>query len=139
MKLSGQHQTYKQMDTQCSEAQLVLMLIDGAIRFTRQGADFLRGQKWAEKGQAVDSALECINQLRQGLNHGADDDMVKTLDRMYDFLATKLSCGNAARDVKQFEEVIASLQSLRSAWQELFERLRREGKLASTAAANIRL
>jgi flagellar secretion chaperone FliS len=130
MKINSTHALYKEVDVSCSQTQLVLMLFDGAIRYTREAADHLRAQRWAEKGIAVDSALECVAELRRGLDLKNGGEAASSLDRMYDFLSTKLSVGNVTRDAGQFEQVVESLNSLREAWRDLFERLRVEGKLA---------
>ena len=130
MKSNTTANIYRQMDAQCSETQLVLLLLDGAMRFTREAAEHMKAQRWEEKGRAVESALECISQLRYGLDHASGAEVVATLDRTYDFLSTKLAMGNAARDVVQLEQVVSSLESLRTAWAELFDRLKTQGRLS---------
>lgn len=132
MKLNSEHALYKQTDVACSAPQMTLMLYDGAVRYIREAIDHIRAARWAEKGTAVESAFECISELRRGLNHEQGGDVVANLDRMYDLLCTKLTLGNATRDIGQFEQVVESLQALRTAWTELFERLRVEGKLMQT-------
>ena len=136
MKLNSGQNLYKQADVSCSAPQLTLMLYDGAIRYIREAAGHLRAGRMAEKGRAVESAYECLSQLRHGLNRTEGKELTDTLDRMYDLLGTKLTLGNARRDIAQLEQVIRSLESLRSAWTELFDRLRSEGKLNSSDAFN---
>lgn len=139
MKLNSNHAVYKQADATCSRTQLVLMLCDGVTRYCREAADHLRAQRWAEKGQAVDAAFECLAELRRGLNLREGGDAARNLDRMYDFLSTKLSLGNASRDPAQLDQVAASMQDIRTAWIELFDRLKAEGKLIETEAAEVAL
>jgi flagellar protein FliS len=126
---------YKQADVACSPTQLVLLLFDGALRYTRDAAEHMRAQRWAEKGIAVEAAVECLTELRKGLDRQQGGDAAIQIDRMYDLLITKITVGNAAKDAAQFDQVIDSLQSLKSAWQELFGRLQAEGKLVSEEAA----
>jgi flagellar secretion chaperone FliS len=137
MKLNSNHTLYKQADATCSRTQLVLMLCDGVIRYAREAADHMRGQRWAEKGQAVDAAFECLTELRRGLNLREGGEAARSLDRMYDFLCTKLSLGNAARDPSQLDQVAVSMQEIRTSWLELFDRLKAEGKLLETEAAEL--
>lgn len=132
MKLNSEYTLYKQADVACSTPQLTLMLYDGAIRFIREAIEHIGAGRWAEKGLAVESAFECISELRRGLNREEGGEVVENLDCMYDLLSTKLTLGNASRDIGQLEQVIQSLQSLRTAWAELFNRLRNEGKLNQT-------
>lgn len=129
MKLNSNHVTYQQADVACSQPQLVLILCDAAIRYVREAADHLTAGRWAEKGKSVDAAFECLSQLRLSLDHQNGGEIVENIDRMYDLLSTKLTLGNASRDPNQFNQVVKSLQTLRDAWSELFDRLRIEGKL----------
>jgi flagellar secretion chaperone FliS len=133
MKAHATANIYRQMDAQCSETQLVLILLDGSVRFAREAADHMKAGRWAEKGRAVEAAMECLHQLRCGLDLENGTDIVVTLDRTYDFLSTKLAMGNAGRDAAQLEQVVSSLESLRAAWAELFERLKAQGKLNRAA------
>jgi flagellar protein FliS len=137
MKLNTGHTLYKQADVACSPPQLTLMLYDGAIRYIREAVEHLRAGRLAEKGQAVESAFECLLELRRGLNRSDGGEMVETLDRTYDVLCTKLTIGNASRDVGQLEQVVRSLESLRAAWVQLFDRLRGEGKLTQTSTFDL--
>jgi flagellar secretion chaperone FliS len=133
MKLNTNHTIYKTMDVSCSETQLVLLLLDAAIRFTKEAAEHLRAGRWAEKGKAVDATMECLAELRKGLNMVEGGEAAANVDRMYDFLTTKLLMGNARSQPDQFDQVVASLESLRTSWHELFERLRSEGRLKEEA------
>jgi flagellar protein FliS len=137
MKLNSEHTLYKEADTACSPPQLTLMLYDGAIRYIREAVEHLRAGRLAEKGKAVESAFECLLELRRSLNRAEGGEMVETLDRTYDMLGTKLTVGNAERDTGQLEQVIRSLESLRGGWVELFDRLRAEGKLSQTSTFDL--
>lgn len=129
MKLDTSHSVYKQADAACSQPQLVLMLCDGAIRYLREATTHLENGRWADKGRAVDSAYECLRELRCCLDLERGGDTAANLDRMYAFLGTKLTLANAERDPEQFQQIIRSIESVRDAWRELFGRLRIDGKL----------
>ena len=130
MKLNNGHFLYKEADVLCSPPQLVLLLCDGTMRYLHEAVEHLRANRWAEKGKAVEAALECINELRRGLDHETGGETATQLDRMYGFLSAKLTYANAMRDPAQFEQIIDTIRPVRDAWQELFDRLKSEGKLA---------
>ncbi|MBU0509638.1 flagellar export chaperone FliS [bacterium] len=130
MKLDTSHTLYKQADVSCSRPQLVLLLCDGAIRYLREASDHLQAGRWAEKGRAVDAAHECLRELRRGLDFNQGGEVAATLDKMYDFLGTKLMIANIKREPEQFRQIIQSLEGMRDAWRELFQRLQSEGRLA---------
>lgn len=117
------------MDAACSTPQLVLMLCDGAIRYTREAAEHMHANHYAEKGQAIESAIECIGELRKTLNLSDNTDIVRQLDQTYSFLATKLCIGNSSRDISQLHQVADALVQVRAGWDGLFQKLREEGKL----------
>lgn len=129
MKLNSEHDSYRRHDVNCSTPQLVLMLHDAAIRHLREAADSLVNRQWEKKGQSVEAARNCISELRRLVNPDGPDQISETLDRMYDLLAAKLLVGNAFKDPEQFNQIVASLRTIRSSWEELFERLRAENKL----------
>jgi flagellar secretion chaperone FliS len=129
MKTTSTFTTYKEHDVSCGPTQLVIMLLDSAIRYTREAAAHLRAARWTDKGTAVESALMCIAELRKGLNHADGGEVVTHLDRMYDFLSTKLTIGNVSKDPAQFDQVVNSLEELREAWAGLFSRLKSQGVL----------
>ncbi|MFZ5434377.1 MAG: flagellar export chaperone FliS [Calditrichota bacterium] len=134
MKLNTGHTLYKQVDVACSGPQLVLLLCDGVIRYAREAAEHLRAGRWAEKGQAVEAAYECLSELRKGLDFEHGGDTAFQLDRMYDFLSTKLTYANATRDPQQFEQIVEAVKPIRAAWEDLFSRLKAEGRLTETTA-----
>ncbi|MCB9358040.1 MAG: flagellar export chaperone FliS [Calditrichaeota bacterium] len=131
MKVAPSFNTYRSMDAACSTPQLVLLLCDGAIRYTREAAEHMHANRWSEKGTAIESALECIGELRKCLNLSENSEFVAQINQTYSFLATKLSIGNASRDISQLHQVADALTNIRAAWSELFDRLRQEGKLPS--------
>jgi flagellar protein FliS len=120
---------YKQHDAQCSGPQLVLLLCDGTIRYARDAADHLRNERWAEKGTAVEAAFDCISELRKIIDFQKGGDVANTLDRNYDLLATKLSLANTERKPEQFEQVASAMETIRNSWNDLFQRLTKEGIL----------
>ncbi len=131
MKANPVTTSYKIADASCSETQLVLLLLDSAIRYTREASEHLRNGNWQQKGQAVDSAMLCFRELRNSLDLKAGGESAEHIDRMYDFLATKVTVANIHKDPSQFDQVVHSLADIRSAWGELFERLRENGTAES--------
>lgn len=129
MKVAPSFTTYRKMDAACSTPQLVLMLCDGAIRYTREAAEHMHANRYAEKGLAIESAIECIGELRKTLNLSESSDFVRQLDKTYSFLSTKLSIGNSNKDISQLHQVADALVQVRAGWEGLFDKLRVEGKL----------
>ncbi|MCB1059324.1 MAG: flagellar export chaperone FliS [Calditrichaeota bacterium] len=139
MKVAPNFSTYRTMDAACSTPQLVLMLCDGAIRYTREAADHMHNNRWSEKGAAIESAIECIGELRKTLNVAEATEIVRQLDQTYSFLSTKLMIGNTRRDISQLLQVADALSQIRSGWAELFDKLKTEGALPTATMAGAAL
>lgn len=139
MKVAPNFSTYRSMDVACSTPQLVLMLCDGAIRYTREAAEHMHENRWSEKGVAIESAIECIGELRKTLNATENSDIVKQLDRTYSFLSTKLIIGNTRRDISQLHQVADALAQIRSGWADLFDKLKSEGAMPTASMAGATL
>lgn len=139
MKVASNFTTYRAMDAACSTPQLVLMLCDGAIRYTREAAEHMHANRWSEKGRAIESAVECIGELRKTLNLSESTEIVKQLDKTYSFLSTKLMIGNTRRDISQLHQVADSLSQIRSGWAELFDNLKAQGSLPALDLDGARL
>lgn len=137
MKVAPNFTTYRTMDAACSTPQLVLMLCDGAIRYTREAADHMYANRWAEKGRSVESAIECIGELRKTLNLSESTEIVRQLDNTYSFLSTKLMIGNSRRDISQLHQVADALTQIRSGWSGLFDKLKAEGTLPTAEFAAV--
>lgn len=134
MKITTAANQYKIQDTACSAPQLVILLLDAAIRYVREAAGHMRDSNWVEKGKAVEAAQSCIAELRNNLNRTESNEIVQNLDRTYDFLNTKITYGNLKKDAVQFDQVADALLSLRDAWTTLFDRLKAQGALAESPA-----
>ncbi len=139
MKVAPNFSTYRSMDAACSTPQMVLMLCDGAIRFTREAAEHMHENRWSEKGKAIESAIECIGELRKTLNLSENSEVVLQLDKTYSFLSTKLMIGNSRRDISQLHQVADALSQVRSGWATLFEKLKAEGQLSNPELAGASL
>jgi flagellar secretion chaperone FliS len=132
MKVNTNHAVYKEHDAACSQPQLILMIYDGAIRYTKEAAEHMQAKRWAEKGIAIDSAFACIAELRRALNMRDGGDVAESLDKMYDFLCTKLTIGNLEKDIDQFNQIVKCLEVLRGAWQDAFDQMKRDGQFAES-------
>lgn len=135
MKVAPNFTTYRTMDAACSTPQLVLMLCDGAIRYTREAAEHMHANRWSEKGQAIEAAIECIGELRKTLNLAEGTEIVSQLDKTYSFLSTKLMIGNSRRDISQLHQVADALAQIRTGWSDLFDKLKSEGALPTAQLA----
>ncbi len=102
-----------------SQKELILMLYDGAIKFTAEakGAigekDFIRSYKSIVKARDVVTELLCILNVEQG------GEVAFNLQRLYVYVIGRLTEANFTHEIPLLDNVITVLQNLRSGWAEL--------------------
>ena len=114
-----------------SPAELRLMLLDGAIRFSERAKrgyeerDFEAAFDGTTKAQAI--VLELINALRPD----QAPDLCKRLSSLYTFLYTSLVQASTTRDVALVDEVIKLLRFERETWVMCMDEMSRENRSAA--------
>jgi flagellar secretion chaperone FliS len=108
---------YRTVDAQSrSPLELVVMLYDGAIRFLGDALDAdQRKDVWA-RARAVSKALAIVGELRSTLNVEEGGDMAVDLDRLYDYMMTRLLEVSTKRDASGLQEVRQLLVTVREGW-----------------------
>ncbi len=131
---SKNYNTYQQNQViTASPEQILLMLYDGAIRFTRRAlAGVEKGDK-AMVSSGVTKALAIISEFSNTLNHEIGGVIAEDLDALYGFMIRELSLANLHQDKEKLIVVEKLLVDLRATWGEAVELNRRE--LAGSSAA----
>jgi flagellar protein FliS len=100
---------------------LVLQLLEGAIRFLRQGMHALDHRDIARFAHAESRAHAIVAELRRSLDHEVGGELAASLDRLYDFMLRHLVQGLATRDRTALAEVAALLQTVRDGFAAVVE------------------
>lgn len=108
-----------------SDAKLVVLMYEGAIRFVRQASFHLKHENTAGCGQAISRAYNVLSELRLSLdmNSGDEkaDELAKDLTGLYSFMMQQLVDANVNRDMKVLESVEELLDTLKSGWDGVLE------------------
>jgi len=116
------HSVYRAVDVQtASQAKLILMLYDGAIRSAEEAVRQMEARKFDTVNSHLIRAQEIINELRASLNIKVGDVAVN-LDRIYEYLQHRLMMGNVRKDESYVKQCIRMMTDLRDTWKELFDR-----------------
>jgi flagellar secretion chaperone FliS len=108
---------YRTVDAQSrSPLELVVMLYDGAIRFLGEARDAEQRKDVWGHATAVSKALAIVGELRSTLNLEEGGDMALDLDRLYDYMTTRLLEISTKRDASGLEEVRQLLTTVREGW-----------------------
>jgi len=114
-------QIYKKIAvTSASPGQLVLMLLDGALRFTGQAVegldnpDFIRSQEICHNNILRTQAI--VTELQGTLDFEKGGQLATVLFRIYDYLLTQLYEANANKTKDPLLNVIRFVGEIRGAW-----------------------
>ena len=118
--LQSPYKAYQQNSVQtATPGQLVIMLYDGAIRFTKAGIEGIQRRQYSVASTNLTKAQAIVHELVASLNH--DYPISKDLARIYEYVLHLLIQTNVKKDVKLAEEVLEHLQELRDAWKQTFK------------------
>jgi flagellar protein FliS len=113
--------------TTASREKVLLMLYEGAIRFTRQAHEAMLEKRIADKGKYISKATAILSELMATLDFKAGGDLALDLENLYVFMIDKLIEGNINNNVSCLESVEKLLNTLYVAWKDVIENPRPDG------------
>ncbi|HRK03145.1 MAG TPA: flagellar export chaperone FliS [Oligoflexia bacterium] len=109
---------YKQTSvTTASRGQVLLMLYEGAIRFTKLAIEGVKKNDRVQKGTYIVKVQDIVNELSLSLNHEVGGDISKELDRLYNYIIEQLTEANVKNDAKPLEVILKLLETLHDGWK----------------------
>ncbi|MDR6720306.1 flagellar export chaperone FliS [Paenibacillus sp. 2003] len=113
--ISSPYEKYKQSSVQTSTpGQLVIMLYDGAIRFTKTGMEGIEARDYSKANVNLGKAQTIVSELMSTLNQSYP--VAKTLFSLYEYMNYLLIQANVKKETEYGEEVLGYLQELRETW-----------------------
>jgi flagellar secretion chaperone FliS len=110
------YQIYQQSSVQtATPANLIIMLYDGAIRFTKAGIENIQRRNIEQANYNLKKAQSIINELIASLNY--DYEISNNLVRVYEYMLSLLIQANVKKDAKPAEEVLDFLNQLADTWK----------------------
>lgn len=120
-------QYQKTQVTTASREKILLMLYEGAIRFTKQARIAMVDKKIAEKGKAISKATAILSELMATLDFKVGGQLAHDLENLYIFMIDKLIEANIQNKVEPLEAVEKLLTTLYSAWKDVIDNPRPDG------------
>ena len=114
-----------------SPAELRLMLIDGAIRFTEQARAALASRDHEAAFEGFSKARAIVTELIAGLNPDISPELCERLTKLYTFVFTRLVDAASTRSEETLDEVLQLLRYERDTWHMLVSNLTAENGSAS--------
>ncbi len=112
---------YKQVSvsSQVFEAtphRLIQMLMEGGLeRLAQAQGAMARGQA-SVKGELISKAIGIVGGLREGLDMGKGGEVAQNLDRVYEYMITRMLEANKSNDPAPLVEVSGLLREVKSGW-----------------------
>ncbi|WP_424766661.1 flagellar export chaperone FliS [Paenibacillus sp. sgz302251] len=109
-------------------AQLLIMLIDGGIRFCRQGVEAIKEKRYSDANKFLLKTQDVINEFIITLDRTSP--IAENLLRLYEYFNARLVESNIKKDVVPAEEVLGHLIELKETW---FQAAKQYNQLAGQA------
>jgi flagellar protein FliS len=105
---------------------LVLMCYEGVIDSLKLGRQKILEKDYEAKGTALGKAQDIIQELMSSLDFDKGGPIAKSLDSLYNYMLRRILHANLEKDTSAIDEVIGMLNTLKSAWEEIFFKQKRE-------------
>lgn len=107
--------------TTSTPEQILIMLYDGAIRFTGQAMEAIANQDRVRKAESISRAMAIVCTLSDTLDHEIGGEIADNLDALYNFMIRELTNANLNNDPAHLQTVENLLVDLRQTWQEAIQ------------------
>jgi len=105
--------------TTANRGQILLLMLDGALRFLGQAEGALRGNRLEEFGDRLGRAQAVIAELLHTLDHKAGGEIARELDRLYRFMLEHLVAANVQKSPRHVAEVSHLMSIIAGSYREI--------------------
>ncbi len=125
--MTNPYQKYKATSIQsASREKILLMLYEGAIRFTKLAIKACDEKKIADRGMNIGRAFDIIMELNNTLDHKVGGEISKNLEQLYIFMMDQYTKANISGDPAPLRSNLKMLETLYEAWQKAVEKIKKE-------------
>lgn len=103
-----------------SKEQLLLMLVDGAVKFAKIAREALAEKDIRKSHENLVKVQDIFTELMVSLDQNAGD-WARQIYQVYDFIKTRLFEINLKKDVTMMDELMPVIESIRDTWHEAYE------------------
>ena len=122
-------QKYKTTSVQsASREKLLLMLYEGAIRFTKQAIKAAEEKNIAERGYNIGRAFDIVMELNNTLDHKVGGELALHLEQLYMFLMEQFTKANISGSPEPLQASLKVLENLYDGWVQAVEKLKKDAE-----------
>ncbi len=126
---SKYHNQYRKNQISTSgQGYLILMMYEGAIKFTKLALESMAKDDLASQGKYIQKAHDIVNELSLALDFKKGGDVAPRLESLYQFVLSQLTLANIKSEKKPLQTVLNILNPLLEAWTKLYEASQNKGQ-----------
>jgi flagellar protein FliS len=124
--MSNPYQKYKNTSVlSASKEQILLMLYEAAIKFTKLSVQAIEKNNIAERGKNIMRAYDIVAELQVSLDHKVGGDLPMQLDQLYTFVLDQYTKANISGDAEALRAATKVLENLYASWKEVIEGMKK--------------
>ncbi|WP_368490692.1 flagellar export chaperone FliS [Clostridium sp. BJN0013] len=122
MYTANAYSTYKTNSINyASKDQLLLMLVDGAVKFVKIGKQALIDRDVKKAHENIIKTQNIFYELMATLDISKAGDWGQSLMSVYDFIVRRLIDANIKKDIAILDEVIPLIENVKDTWEEAYK------------------
>jgi flagellar secretion chaperone FliS len=133
--MGNPYQQYKKTSIlSASKEQILLMLYEGAIKFTKLGIQAAEQKHIAERGKNILRAYDIVMELNATLDHKVGGELSKQLEQLYTFMMDQYTKANISGDPEPLKANVKILENLYDGWKQAIDKLKKDNEHKGGAA-----
>lgn len=114
-----------------TKEELILMLYNGAIKYTHNAIELLEQKNVPEASKNICRAQAIIVELLNSLNFEVGGEIAKNLEYLYSVMVDNLTVSNFEHTVEPLKLNLQIMERLKSAWEGVLQQIK-DGKIAAS-------
>lgn len=133
--MANPYSKYKQTSVlSASREQILLMLYEAAIKFTKLAIQAAEQKKIADRGQNIIRAFDIIVELQATLDHKVGGDLAAQLESLYLYLMDQYTKANMSGDAEPLRSCVKVLENLYEGWKQAIDQMKKNNEQKGGAA-----
>lgn len=122
MYTANAYNTYKTNSINyASKDQLLLMLVDGAVRFAKIAKGAMEDRDVKKAHENIVKAENIFYELMASLDVSKAGNWGQSLMSVYDFIVRRLTDANIKKDAAIMDEVIPLIENIKDTWEQAYK------------------
>lgn len=122
MQSGNAYNTYKSNSVNyASKEQLLLMLLDGAVKFSKIGRQAIIDKDIKKSHENIVKTQDIFYELIASLDVNKGGQWAQSMISIYDFIVRRLMDANIKKDINIMNEVIPLIEEVRDTWNEAYK------------------